>query len=111
MKKPKIKVVPLVAFLAASMLFTSCLTTKTKVGGYQEQQGNEYKYSKSKQVWVFWGLLPLGRTNTATPANGKCEVITRINLVDLFISGLTGGIVSTQTIKVMAKDEANQEPK
>ena len=83
--------------------FTSCLTTKTNVGNYREAAGSPYKYSKSKQIWLFWGLMPIGRTNTATPTNGSCQVITRFNIADLLIANITGGLIITETIKVEAK--------
>lgn len=45
----------------------------------------------------------MGRTNVSTPPDGSCEVVTRFNFGDFLISGLTGGIITTQTIKVKAK--------
>jgi len=94
--------IALLAFTVSTSL-TSCMTTKTNVGAYRETQGNEYTYGKGKQIWLFWGLLPLGRTSVNTPGGGNCQVITRFNLGDALISGLTGGIVTTYTIKVKAK--------
>ncbi|NQY67970.1 MAG: hypothetical protein HRT72_09650 [Flavobacteriales bacterium] len=85
------------------LLSSSCLTTKTVVGEFKEQQGEEYKYSKGKQLWLFWGLVPLGRTNVNTPSDGNCEVITKFKFGDVLISALTGGIVTSYTIKVKAK--------
>jgi hypothetical protein len=82
---------------------TSCMTTKTSVGAYKEQTGKEYTYSKGKQLWLFWGLMPIGRTNVNTPGDGNCEVITRFNVGDALITGLTGGIVGSMSIKVKAK--------
>lgn len=79
------------------------MTTKTNVGTYFEAQGSEYVYAKGKQVWLFWGLLPLGRTNVNTPSDGNCQVMTRFTFGDVLISFLTGGLVSTYTIKVKAK--------
>jgi hypothetical protein len=79
------------------------MTTKTSVGAFKETQGNEYTYAKGKQFWLFWGILPLGRTNVNTPGDGNCEVITRFNVGDALISGLTGGIVTSYSIKVKAK--------
>ena len=104
-KMKKIKSLMLIALLAftVSTSLTSCMTTKTNVGAYRETQGNEYTYGKGKQIWLFWGLLPLGRTSVNTPGDGNCQVITRFNLGDALISGLTGGIVTTYTIKVKAK--------
>ena len=94
--------IALLAFTISTSL-TSCMTTKTNVGAYRETQGNEYTYGKGKQIWLFWGLLPLGRTSVNTPGDGNCQVITRFKLGDALISGLTGGIVTTYTIKVKAK--------
>ena len=99
MKKQKTLLMALLCVVS----FSSCLTTKTNVGNYREATGNRYTYSKAKQVWLFWGILPIGRTHTSTPSNGSCQVITRFNLTDLLISGITGGIVTTETIKVEAK--------
>jgi len=86
-----------------SVFLTSCMTTKTSVGAFKETQGSEYTYAKGKQLWLFWGILPLGRTNVNTPGDGNCEVITRFNVGDALISGLTGGIVTSYSIKVKAK--------
>jgi hypothetical protein len=101
----KIKSLMIVGILAItiSTSLTSCMTTKTNVGAYREKQGNEYTYAKGKQIWLFWGLMPLGRASVNTPGDGDCQVITRFNIGDFLISGLTGGIVTTQTIKVKAK--------
>lgn len=93
----------IILHLAATLILSSCMTTKTYVGKYQEQTGKEYKYSKTKQIWILWGLIPVGRTHAPTPADGNCLVITRFNVTDAIISSLTGGIVITETIKIKAK--------
>ncbi|NBR15930.1 MAG: hypothetical protein EBU01_15340 [Crocinitomicaceae bacterium] len=82
---------------------SSCMTTKTNVGTFKETQGEEYTYAKGKQMWLFWGLIPLGRTSVSTPADGNCQVITRYNFGDAVISSITGGIFTTHTIKIKAK--------
>ncbi len=79
------------------------MTTKTSVGTYKEKQGDEYTYSKGKQFWLFWGLIPLGRTNLNTPKDGNCEVVTKYNFGDMLVNGLTGGVIMSYTIKVKAK--------
>jgi hypothetical protein len=84
-------------------LMSSCMTTKTSVGKFKETQGTEYTYAKGKQLWLFWGIFPLGRTNVNTPGDGNCEIVTRFNVGDALISGLTGGILTSYTIKVKAK--------
>lgn len=86
-----------------STSLTSCLTTKTNVGTYKEQQGDTYTYAKSKQLWLFWGIVPLGRTSTNTPGDGNCQVITKFTFGDALISVCTLGIITSYTIKVKAK--------
>jgi hypothetical protein len=83
--------------------FTSCMVTKTNVGTFKEEQGKDYVYSKGKQVWFLWGLIPIGRTNVSTPADGSCQVITKYNFGDLLIFGLTAGVFKSYTIKIKAK--------
>ena len=79
------------------------MVTKTNVGQYTQQEGNNYTYAKGKQVWLFWGLLPAGRTNVNTPGDGDCQVITKYTFLDGIIYIVTVGIVKTYTIKIKAK--------
>lgn len=101
----------IIALVSVALLLGSCMTTKTSVGAYKEQQGKEYTYAKGKQMWLFWGTIPLGRTNVNTPADGNCLVITRFNVGDALISSLTGGIVTSYSIKVKAKKTETEQPK
>ena len=95
---------------AAVLLLPSCYATRTSVGGYREEakeaQARTYTYAKGKQVYLLWGLIPLGRTSVATPTSGKCEIKTRHGFGDAVVSIITGGIISMQTIKVTAVREA-----
>jgi hypothetical protein len=95
----------LACFLAFGL--SSCMTTKTVVGDYERQEGNSFTYAKSKQLWLFWGLIPLGKTRTNTPPDGHCLVITKHNFGDTIISFITGGILTSHTIKVKAKKLPN----
>jgi hypothetical protein len=99
----KTKIYQMIMILCVSLFFTSCMTTKTSVGSYREKQGNEYTYDKGKQFWLFWGLIPITRTNVSTPTDGSCEIITKFRVGDAIIIGLTGGILTTYSIKVKAK--------
>jgi hypothetical protein len=103
MKKKNLYQMLFLLAIVISLTFQSCMTTKTSVGNYREADGEEYTYAKGKQLWVFWGLFPIGRTNVNTPGSGSCEVITRFNFGDVLITGLTAGIISSYTIKVKAK--------
>lgn len=99
------------AVLVAVTTLTSCMTTKTQVGTFKEQPGKEYTYDKVKQVWLFWGVLPMGRASANTPASGNCEITTKLKLVDLLIMTCTGGIVTTYSVKVTAKEAEATETK
>ncbi len=101
----KIKNFTLIALLTLTMAISlqSCMMTKTQVGNYNQQQGEEYTYAKGKQFWVLWGYIPVGRTSVNTPSSGDCEVITKINVGDALINGLTGGLITSYTIKIKAK--------
>ncbi|MDG1915698.1 MAG: hypothetical protein P8I55_14050 [Crocinitomix sp.] len=95
------KKVILIALMA--VFVTSCMTTKTTVGDYNSDPGKEFAYDKGKQFWLFWGLVPIGRQNVDTPADGTFEMEEKFKLGDFLISGLTGGIVSSRTIKCLDK--------
>jgi hypothetical protein len=92
-------------FLSVALLVavTSCMTTKTPVGKFSQTEGKTKTYSKAKQIYILWGMFPLGRASAATPEDGNCQVVTRYNIGDFLITGLTGGIVSTYSIKVEVK--------
>ena len=92
--------------MLVAIILPSCMSTRTNVGNFKEiSKNNEakvYDYSKGKQCYLFWGLVPLGRTNVSTPANGTCQVRTYYNFWDALVSTITGGIFGMQTIKVKA---------
>lgn len=100
MKKSLITVMLLISVIMCS----SCYGTKTQVGSYREivkvEKTDTYNYSKGKQAYLFWGFLPLGRTQVATPMHGNCQVKTRMGFLDACVSLVTGGLFSMQTIKV-----------
>ncbi len=102
----KKKIIP---FLIVALMLTSCMTTKTNVGAFRENEGSIYTYAKGKQVWIFWGLLPVGRTKVNTPGDGDCQVVTRFNVADVLVNFFTGGFVKTYTIKVNAKKKTQTQ--
>jgi hypothetical protein len=79
------------------------MMTKTPVGQYNERPGIEYIYAEGKQVWLFWGIIPLGRTLVPTPVDGNCEVVTHYTFGDIVINTITLGVVKKYTIKIRAK--------
>ncbi|WP_238752430.1 hypothetical protein [Neolewinella maritima] len=86
------------------------MTTKTDVGEFRSTQSDVYTYAKGKQVYAFWGLIPLTRTKVNTPSHGSCQVVTRSNFGDFLITGLTGGLISTHTIKIKANRNQQLAP-
>ncbi len=95
----------LIVLLVSIILLPSCMVTRTSVGNYKEKEklgAKTYLYDKGKQCYLFWGLLPLGRTNVDTPADGNCQIRTSYGFWDAFVSVITGGIFEMQTIKVRA---------
>ncbi len=94
----------------AALLLPSCMSTRTSLGDYKAVQGEEYRYARGKQCYLFWGLLPLGRTSVATPTNGVCQVRTSFRFIDALVTTLTAGIFSMQTIRVYAKRGTSPEP-
>ncbi len=95
----------MVLTLMVILLISSCMTTRTNVGEYQETRGRSYNYASGKQVWLFWGILPMGRTNVNTPGDGNCQVVTKYTVGDVLISTVTLGVVKTYSIQVRAKRE------
>jgi len=97
----KLKII--LAAIVLSLSLNSCMTTKTQVGEYNSMSGLPQKYSKTKQIWILEGLIPIGRTSVNTPSDGNCEITEKFAFGDVLISGLTGGILVTRTIKVKVK--------
>ena len=97
------KILLLTLLLGLIVIVPSCMTTRTAVGNFTENQGKMYKYAKGKQCYLFWGLIPLGRTSVATPTEESCQIRTSFNFWDALVSTITGGFFTMQTIKVYAK--------
>ena len=91
----------LTVILAASLL-SSCMVTRTNVGDFKEQAGDTYTYSKGKQFYLL-GVWRIGHVDMKTPSSKDCQITTRINVMDAIVTTLTAGIISSQTIKVLAK--------
>ncbi len=93
-------------FLLLSAFLTSCTVTRTTIGnGPIGNQGQTETFSKGKQLYLFWGLLPLGHTSPPIPEDKNCQVKTSQNVGDALITWLTIGIVQSRTIKILTKKE------
>lgn len=103
------KVTKVIIMILVATMLSSCMTTRTSMNKYKETSGQKYKYSKGKQCYLFWGLVPIGRLSVATPIGEPCQVRTSFRLIDGIFTSLTGGIFSMQTIKVVAKHTATSQ--
>lgn len=91
----------LLAIIASMFLFESCLVHRHTVGdGPVGDAPRTEVYARAKQLYLFWGLVPLGHTQCATPKDGDYQIKTSHNIADAIITGITGGIVSIRTVKV-----------
>lgn len=84
----------------------SCMATKTPVGNYKQQQGEEKRYAKAKQLFLFG--VRMGKTTVATPSDGNCMIKEKYTFGDVLLTTLTIGIVSSRTIIVYTKIEKNK---
>ena len=100
------KVTKVIIMILVATMLSSCMTTRTSMNGYKEESGKTYKYSQGKQCYLFWGLIPIGRTSVSTPEGEPCQVRTSFRFFDAICSSITGGFFSMQTIKVMAKQHS-----
>ena len=90
--------------LGASLCLNSCMTHRHTVGdGPVGKIGRIDTYSTTKQMYLFWGLMPLGHSQGAIPTHGNYQIKTSHNIVDAFLTGITGGIFSVRTVKVYVK--------
>jgi len=86
------------AFALSALLLTSCYTTQLTVGDVSDKTKTE-QYSKGKQFYLFWGVVPVGKNEPKTPSDDYI-VESKFKFIDLLISYGTGGIVGARTSTV-----------
>lgn len=92
--------------LALMCSMQSCYVNRTTVGdGPVGKSGGKEQYSKTKQVYLFWGGIAVGQGQPATPTAPHYQIKSSFNFWDGLISTLTAGIVSTRTVKVYTKKD------
>lgn len=89
------------------LLFSSsCMTHRHSVGdGPIGTKGKTKIYSRAKQAYLFWGLMPLGRPSPSTPSHGDYQIKTGFNVGDTFLGVITFGIVTFRTIRIITFKE------
>ncbi|MGB1104362.1 MAG: Bor/Iss family lipoprotein [Crocinitomicaceae bacterium] len=99
------KIKSFILFLAMTALLSSCYTTQVTVGDMPFRAKTE-RYSKSKQFYLFWGIIPLGENDPRAPSGQDAYVVeSKFKFGDFLISGLTGGIVGARTSTVFVEKE------
>jgi hypothetical protein len=82
------------------------MTNRVTIGsGPVGRQGSSKVYSKTKQLYIFWGLCPLGRSQPAIPEHKNIQIKTSHNIGDLLISFITFGIIDSRTVKILVNGD------
>lgn len=91
--------VRIVAVLLCVTFLMGCVTNTHTIGNGPDSGFVETK----RQYYVLGGLFPLGTTDSRTMAGNdpNYRIETEFTLMDFIISGLTGGIVMSRTIRVI----------
>jgi len=104
--------------LKVSVLFfvilslNSCYVNRTTVGNGPIGKNDEsVKYSKKKQMYLFWGLVAINQSQPALPVECGYQIKSSFNVIDAIISTLTGGIFSMRTVKVEVFKDSPCDPK
>jgi hypothetical protein len=99
--------------LIALILFglNSCYVTRTTVGDGPKGKAEAVKYDKSKQFYLFWGLMALGHNQPQLPAECGFQVKSVFNFWDMLVSGITGGIFSMRSTRILVYRDGPCDPK
>jgi predicted small secreted protein len=88
----------------AATLLTSCMSTRTTIGaGPVGKEANTKVYSSVKQSYLLRGTIPLGFNQPTLPTTPDYQVHTCRRFIDCFLTWLTGGIYSQQTVEIITK--------
>lgn len=85
---------------------TSCYNAQFTVGDGTGSKSNKTEtYDKSKQMWLFWGLVNINEGQASTPTDGNYVIKTKTNFGDGLLTALTAGIFTMKTVKIEVKKE------
>jgi hypothetical protein len=84
---------------------TSCYTNRHTIGNGPYKNDEKVKYSKAKDIYLFWGLAQIGQAAPRIPSSGNYMVRSRFSFGDMLISDFTLGIVGTRSVKIFIKPE------
>ncbi len=91
-----------------SFALQSCFVTRTTVGdGPVGRRGKTDVYSKARRFYIFGGLVPLGLGQPAIPQSNNCQIKTYFGGVDVFVSFITAGIITSRSTKILVYEQDN----
>jgi hypothetical protein len=98
--------------LAVLMLsLNSCFVNRTTIGyGPEGKDRQAVKFSKTKQMYVLWGLMALKKKHVELPVECGYQIRTSFNVVDAIVSVLTAGIFSMRTEKILVLRDSQCDP-
>jgi ribosomal protein L35AE/L33A len=73
-------------------------------------KGKTKIHSRAKQMYLFWGLVPLGRPEPHRPSDNNYQIKTGANVGDAILSTITLGVVQWRTIRILVHDEEKVNP-
>lgn len=92
--------------LALILVLNSCQVTRTTIGSGPVGKSIQNKtYSKTKQLYLFRGIVPLGFAQAQLHPSGNYQIKTSKKFIDCLVEGLTFGIFTMQTVEVLIKEE------
>jgi len=71
------------------------------------RRGKTDVYSKARRFYILGGLVPLGLGQSAIPQNNNCQVKTYFGGVDVFVSFITFGIITSRSTKILVYEHEN----
>src|SRR5579863_5893854 len=88
----------------------SCFVNRTTVADGPIGKEKSIKYAKAKQMYLFWGLVPIGQAQPRTPVECGYQVKSVFNFWDMLVSTITGGIFDLRTVKILVRKESPCDP-
>ena len=83
---------------------SSCTVQRYTIGnGPIGPQQVERVYDSERNFYLLGGLISLNQPHPRTPDNGNYQIKTNYDILDLIISGVTGGLITSRKTKILVK--------
>jgi hypothetical protein len=105
------KFLPLIFVGLFALSMSSCFVNRSTVGdGPVGKSKSTVKFSHSKQLYLFWGLVSLGQSSPTPPPDCGYQIRSCFNLADCIVSTVTGGIFSMRNVKILVNKDGRCDP-